>query len=287
MMRNAAFNKIRGSVHKQWRSAVLHVVLLVVTIITIFPFIWMLSTSLKNTTLVFSFPPKLIPNPVTWENYSEAWKQTDMLRALINSMTIALTATIGNVIVSSMVAYSFAKIDFKWKNAWFMLVLATVMIPYQVILIPLFVTFKTLGWINTFYPLIVPSLLGSASNVFLMRQYIMRIPDAYRDSAYIDGCGHFAIWWRIIMPMAIPMVVSISVLMFMGKWNDFLGPMLYLSSPSKMTVPLVLRRFQSQYSTKWNLLMAAACIALAPIITLYLISQKYIIGGIMLGGVKG
>ncbi|HML47309.1 MAG TPA: carbohydrate ABC transporter permease [Clostridia bacterium] len=265
----------------------LHAALLAVMITTIFPFVWMISTSLKDTTLVFSYPPKLIPRPAAWSNYRDAWREAAMMRAMFNSMLIAVTATLGNVIVSSMVAYSFAKIPFRGKNGLFLMILATIMVPYQVTLIPLFVVFKQFRWINTYYPLIVPALFGTASNVFLMRQYIMRIPDAYRDSAYIDGCGHMGIWWRIIMPMSIPMVVSIGVLMFMGKWNDFLGPMLYLSTPAKMTVPLVLRKYQSQYSTKWNMLMAASCIALAPVIILYLFSQRYIIGGIMLGGVKG
>ena len=265
----------------------LHVALLLVAAATLFPFVWMVSTSLKDTSLVFSYPPKLIPQPARFLNYAEAWQQSQMGRALLNSMFIAVTSTAGNIVVSSMVAYAFAKIDFRFKSALFMLVLATVMIPYQVTLILLFIIFKNLGWINTYLPLIVPALFGTASNVFLMRQYIMRIPDAYRDSAYLDGCGHMRIWRKIILPMSIPMVVSISVLTFMGKWNEFLGPMLYLNSRVKMTVPMVLRIYQSEYVTKWNLLMAASCIALMPIIALYLISQKYIISGIMLGGIKG
>lgn len=272
---------------KRAGKLLLHAVLLMVAAATLFPFIWMVSTSLKDTSLVFSYPPKLIPNPARFQNYADAWEQSQMGRALFNSMFIAVISTAGNIIVSSMVAYAFAKIDFRFKSLLFMLVLATVMIPYQVTLIPLFIIFKNLGWINTYLPLIVPSLFGTASNVFLMRQYIMGIPDAYRDSAYLDGCGHMRIWLRIILPMSVPMVVSISVLTFMGKWNEFLGPMLYLNSRVKMTVPMVLRIYQSEYVTKWNLLMAASCIALLPIIALYLISQRYIISGIMLGGIKG
>ena len=272
---------------KRAGKLLLHAVLLMVAAATLFPFIWMVSTSLKDTSLVFSYPPKLIPNPARFQNYADAWDQSQMGRALFNSMFIAVISTAGNIIVSSMVAYAFAKIDFRFKSLLFMLVLATVMIPYQVTLIPLFIIFKNLGWINTYLPLIVPSLFGTASNVFLMRQYIMGIPDAYRDSAYLDGCGHMRIWLRIILPMSVPMVVSISVLTFMGKWNEFLGPMLYLNSRVKMTVPMVLRIYQSEYVTKWNLLMAASCIALLPIIVLYLISQRYIISGIMLGGIKG
>ena len=136
----------------------IHLVLLMVTITTLFPFVWMLSTSLKDTVLVFSYPPKLIPNPPAWVNYKDAWQVTAMTRAMLNSMLIAVTATLGNVIVSSMVAYSFAKIDFRAKNGLFLMILATIMVPYQVTLIPLFVVFKQLGWINTYYPLIVPAL---------------------------------------------------------------------------------------------------------------------------------
>lgn len=269
------------------KHVALHVALIVMCLITLFPFVWMISTSLKSNSLVFSYPPVLIPNPLNFSNYRDAWNESAMGRALLNSLFIAVTSTTGNVIVSSMVAYSFAKIEFRFKGALFMVVLATVMIPYQVTLIPLFVIFKNLGWINTYLPLIVPALFGTATNVFMMRQYIMRIPDAYRDSAYIDGCDHVRIWWNIMMPMSIPMIVSVAVLTFMGKWNEFLGPMLYLNSRVLMTVPLVLNIFRSEYSTKWHLLMAASCIALVPIIALYLLSQRYIISGIMLGGIKG
>jgi multiple sugar transport system permease protein len=269
------------------RNLLTHAFLIVLCIICMFPFIWMISSSLKSSALIFSYPPKLIPNPATWSNYPEAWRKTNMGRSMLNSLSIAVSATSGNIFVSSMVAYSFAKIPFKGRSALFMLVLSTMMIPYQVILIPLFIVFKQFGWINTYNPLIVPSLFGTAANVFLMRQYMRGIPDAYRDSAYIDGCGHIRIWLQIVLPMSVPVLVSLGVLTFMGHWNDYLGPMLYISSQSKMTVPLVLRIFQSSYSTEWHLLMAAACIALAPIILLYIVCQRFIIGGIMLGGIKG
>ena len=266
---------------------VLFTLLLLVSLVTLFPFFWMLSTSLKDSVLVFSYPPKLIPESFTWSNYVDAWVESNMSHALVNSLFIAILSTAGNVIISSMAAYSFAKIDFKGRSLFFMIVLATIMIPFQVTLIPSFVIFKNFGWINTYYPLIVPMLFGSASNVFLMRQYVMRIPDAYREAAKIDGCGEMRIWMQVILPMSIPMLVSIAVLTFMGKWNEFLGPMLYLSGRDRLSVPIMLRVFQSEHTTRWNLLMAASCIALMPIMILYTVSQKYIIGGIMLGGIKG
>jgi len=261
--------------------------LIILGISALFPFVWMISTSLKDTSLVFTYPPVLIPDPPMWSNYRDVWIVAGMLRALGNSLFISVTSQAGNILVSSLVAYSFAKINFRFKNVLFIAVLATIMIPFQVTLIPLFVIFRHLGWINTFYPLIVPPLFGTAANVFLMRQYIMRIPDAYRDSAYVDGCGHLRIWWSIIMPMSVPMTVSIAVLSFMWKWNEFLGPMLFLNSRELMTVPLVLNIFRAEFLTEWHLLMAASTIALVPIIALYLFAQRYIISGIMLGGIKG
>ncbi len=273
--------------HVNWGHLILHIVLLGVCLISIFPFIWMISSSLKDSELIFSFPPQLIPNPVTWQNYPEAWKATAMGRAMINSLFIAVVTTGGGCLVSSLVAYGFAKIDFKFKTALFMVVLSTMMIPYQVTLIPLFIIFKHLGWINTYNPLIVPSLFGTAANVFMMRQYMLKIPNDFRDSGFIDGCGHFRIWFKIILPMCVPTLVSLGVLTFMGHWNNYLGPMIYLSSRVKMTVPLVLRSYKGSYSTQWHLLMAASCIALAPVVLLYIVSQKFIISGIMMGGIKG
>lgn len=273
--------------HVNWGHLILHIVLLGVCLISIFPFIWMISSSLKDSELIFSFPPQMIPNPVTWQNYPEAWKATAMGRAMINSLFIAVVTTGGGCLVSSLVAYGFAKIDFKFKTALFMVVLSTMMIPYQVTLIPLFIIFKHLGWINTYNPLIVPSLFGTAANVFMMRQYMLKIPNDFRDSGFIDGCGHFRIWFKIILPMCVPTLVSLGVLTFMGHWNNYLGPMIYLSSRVKMTVPLVLRSYNGSYSTQWHLLMAASCIALAPVVLLYIVSQKFIISGIMMGGIKG
>lgn len=270
-----------------WKHVILHIVLIFVCLISMFPFIWMISSSLKDSELIFSYPPELIPNPISWANYPQAWEEADIGGAMVNSLIIAVTATVGSIFVSSMVAYGFAKTNFKGKSICFMIVLSTMMIPSHVTLIPMFIIFKQFGWINTFYPLIVPSLFGTAANVFMMRQYMLKIPDDFRDSGFIDGCGHIRIWLQIILPMCVPTLVSLGVLTFMGHWNNYLGPMIYLSSRDKMTVPLVLRMFKGNYSTKWHLLMAASCIALAPVILLYIASQRFIISGIMLGGIKG
>lgn len=270
-----------------WKYVILHCVLLFVCFISMFPFIWMISSSLKDSELIFSYPPQLIPDPVSWINYKTAWQEARMGRAMLNSMYIAVVTTVGGILTSSLVAYGFAKTNFWGKGACFMIVLSTMMIPSQVTLIPMFIIFKKFGWINTYNPLIVPSLFGTASNVFMMRQYMLKIPDDFRDSGFIDGCGHLRIWAQIMLPMCVPTLVSLGVLTFMGHWNNYMGPMIYLSSREKMTVPLVLRIFQNAYTTEWHIMMAASCIALLPVIILYIISQKYIISGIMLGGIKG
>lgn len=270
-----------------WKYVILHCVLIFVCFISMFPFIWMISSSLKDSELIFSYPPQLIPDPVSWINYKEAWTEARMGGAMFNSMYIAVVTTVGGLLTSSLVAYGFAKTNFRGKGACFMIVLSTMMIPSQVTLIPMFIIFKNFGWINTYNPLIVPSLFGTASNVFMMRQYMMKIPDDFRDSGFIDGCGHIRIWSQIMLPMCVPTLVSLGVLTFMGHWNNYMGPMIYINSREKMTVPLVLRLFQNNYTTDWHILMAASCIALAPVIILYIASQKYIISGIMLGGIKG
>lgn len=278
---------MHSTTREKSKRLMLHMILILLCVTCFFPFVWMISSSLKSNELIFSYPPQFIPDPISYINYPRAWSETKMGAAMVNSLIIAVIATLGNCGVSSLVAYGFAKVEFPGRSALFLFVISTMMIPYQVILIPLFIIFKQLGWINTYYPLIVPSLFGTATNVFLMRQYIRGIPDAFCESAFIDGCGHIRIWMQIIIPMSVPMLVSLGVLTFMRHWNDYLGPMLYISSREKMTVPLVLRMFQSNYTTEWHLLMAAACIALLPVIVMYIVAQRYIISGIMLGGIKG
>lgn len=186
-----------------WKYVILHCVLICVCFISMFPFIWMISSSLKDSELIFTYPPELIPDPVSWINYKEAWRESRMGGAMVNSMYIAVVTTVGGLLTSSMVAYGFAKTNFRGKGLCFMIVLSTMMIPSQVTLIPMFIIFKNFGWINTYNPLIVPSLFGTAANVFMMRQYMMKIPDDFRDSGFIDGCGHIRIWSQIMLPMCV------------------------------------------------------------------------------------
>ncbi len=255
----------------------------------LFPFFWMVSTSLKPESEVFVFPPQLIPKAITFENYRSVFEAQflSMTRALGNSLFIAVTSTAGALLTASLAAFSFAKINFRGKGWLFMVMLSTMMIPGQITLIPMFLTFKTLGWIDSYKPLIVPGILVYPYGVFLLRQFYASIPDAYVDSGRIDGASLPRIWAKIVMPLALPAMASLTLFKFMGSWNAFLGPMIYLNTSTKFTVPLVIRSFKTDYNVQWGLLLAASCTAVVPIMVLYLFTQRFFVDGIMIGGIKG
>lgn len=269
------------------RHFVLHVALCLGAVTTLFPFVWMISTSLKDGFSIFEYPPRLIPDPIMWSNYVDVFEKQNMLGGLLNSLKIAVLNTAGSLLTASMAAYAFAKVDFKFKNVLFLVLLATMMIPGQVTLIPMFIIFKNLGWIDTHLPLTVPAILANAYGVFLLKQFMTSIPDAYADSGRIDGCSQFRIYWNIILPLSVPSLVTLGLFTFMGNWNNFLGPLIYLNSSEKFTIPLIIMSFKNLYYSDWSLLMAASCVALVPIICLYLFAQRYFIAGIMIGGIKG
>jgi multiple sugar transport system permease protein len=275
------------NIKKGFGLGLLYIILTIAGIIMLFPFMWMLSTSLKDGVAVFVYPPKLIPNPPVWQNYADIFIKQPMLSALFNSLKIALINMTGTLLTSSMAAYAFAKIKFRFKNQLFMLLLATMMIPGQVTLIPLFIWFKKFGWIDTHYPLIVPAILCHAYGVFLLRQFFMTIPDSYGESAKIDGANQFIIYCRIMLPLCIPAMTTLALFSFMGNWNSFMGPLIYLNSKVKFTVPLLIRFFQGTYYSNWSLLTAASCVSIVPIIILYIFAQRYFIQGVVMSGLKG
>jgi len=271
----------------QLLHAVLHLCLIFFAFGTLFPFLWMVSTSLKGNASVFEYPPVIIPKEFLWSNYAEVFQKQDMLSGLLNSVKIASINTVGTLFFASLAAYAFAKLKFRFSNTLFMILIATMMIPGQVTLIPMFIIFKNLGWYDTHMPLMIPSILCNAYGVFLLRQFFASIPDAYSDSAHIDGCGRFRIYWSIMLPLCVPALVTLGLFNFMANWNNFLTPLIYLNSYSKYTIPLVVMSFKNLYSANWSLLMAASCVALAPVIVLYMFTQRYFISGIMIGGIKG
>lgn len=269
------------------RHAILHVLLTIGAFFMVLPFLWMISTSLKAPGDVFIFPPEWIPNPIMWSNYAKSWTLKPMGLAYLNSIKISSITTIGTLLTSSLAAFAFAKLHFRGQHILFLILLATLMIPVQVTLIPLFILFKWINWIDTHWPLIVPAVLTNAYGVFLLRQFFMSLPNELADAGEIDGCNPLQIYWFLYLPLSIPALVTLGIFAFLYHWNEFLLPLIYLNSQQKFTIPLMLASFQGAYTTDWELLMAAATVALIPVIVVYIFGQRYFVQGIALTGLKG
>lgn len=258
-----------------------------IAIAMLFPFLWMVSTSFKNNSSVFEYPPKLLPDPIVYTNYIDVFLKQPMLQGFLNSLLIAVLNTAGVLVTASMAAYSFARLRFRCKELLFVILLATMMIPSQVTLIPMFIWFKNMGWYDTYAPLILPSVFCNAYGVFLLRQFFITIPASYAESAQLDGCSHPGIFVKIMLPMCVPAMVTLGIFTFMGNWNSFLSPLIYLNTREKFTLPLIIMSFQNLYYSDWSLLMAASCVSIVPVIILYIFAQKYFTEGIAMNGIKG
>jgi multiple sugar transport system permease protein len=253
------------------------------------PFLWMLSSSLKGEQAVFQYPPQVLPDPVMWSNYVEALIYKPFYLYVRNTVFLVAVNLFAIVVTSSFCAYGFARIRFPGRDAWFVILLATMMMPYYVLMVPIFIMFTRLGWIDTYLPLTVPTFFGGgAFNIFLMRQFFRTIPQDLSDAARIDGCNEFQIYWKIFMPLAKPALVSIGILAFLGTWNDFVGPLLYIKSPDLFTVSIGLAQFRGIMRSRWDLLMAAATAMTVPVVALFFAAQRYFFesGGITLTGLK-
>ena len=265
-----------------------YAVLLLLSVVILIPPLWMLSTALKADGDVFLYPPKWIPVPPHFENFRRGLTFRPFGRYFLNTTIITSLAVLGQLISSPLVAYGFARLRSRFRDPLFILVLSTMMLPSQVTMIPVFVLFRLLGWVDTFKPLVVPNYFGSAFFIFLMRQFFMTITPELDDAAKIDGCGYFGIFTRILLPLAKPALATVAIFSFMWNWNDFMGPLIYLSSESKLTLTLALSRFTGQYGqTAWNLLMAVSLVTVTPCVLLYFFAQRYFIQGIVITGVKG
>jgi multiple sugar transport system permease protein len=263
------------------------VLLVIFALFFILPFLWIISTSLKGDTQIFAIPPVWIPDVFHWENYVKVFERMPFFTYLKNSVFISAVTIIGTVLSSSLVAYSFACLTWPGRNALFIFVLATMMLPMQVTMIPLFVLFKEIGWLNTFLPLTVPAFFGGgAFNIFLLRQFFLTIPKDLLDSARIDGCSELRIFWNIVLPLAKPALATVAILTFMFSWNDFMGPLIYLSDKMKGTLALGLGMFVGQHVTEWALLMAASVLMMLPMIAIFFFFQKYFIQGFTMSGLK-
>lgn len=265
---------------------VVHVALWFGVVLMFIPLAWTISTSLKPVSDIYLFPPKWIPNPVRWENYREAVTSIPFTRYLWNTVVITGLSIVGKVVSVTLVAFAFSRLQWWGRNVLFMIMIATMMLPPHVTLIPQFVLFKQLGWIDTFLPLIVPQWFGGPYLTFLARQFFMTLPRDLDDAARIDGCSSFGVYWRIIMPLARPVVIVITILVFNGTWNEFLLPLIYLQNPANFTLALGLRMFQGESATSWHLLMAASLLTMLPVLILFFTAQRYFMQGIVFTGVK-
>ncbi len=264
----------------------LHVLLLGGSVVMLLPFLWMLSTSLKEPREIFTFPPTWIPSPIAWANYAQTWRAMPFGRFYLNSFVVATSVTALQLLSSSLAAFAFARLRFRGRNAIFLLFLATLMVPFQVTMLPNFILMRYLGWYNTYQALILPPAF-SAFSTFLMRQYMLGLPLDLDEAARMDGANSWRIWWQIILPLSGPVLAALAIFTFLGSWNDFLWPLIITDSLEMRTLPVGLSAFQGQYGVRWNLLMAGSVIAMLPVLVVYMIGQRYFIRGITLTGMGG
>lgn len=251
------------------------------------PFIWMVSTALKPDDQIFANPPIWMPRELMWENFVRAVNAFPFWVWLRNTLVVAGSTTMMTVLSSSFVAYGFARIAWPGRDMVFWLVLATMMIPYQVIMIPLFIVFKNIGWVNSLKPLIVPAIFGAPFYIFLLRQFFLTIPQELSEAARIDGASELRIYAGIILPLAGPALTTVAIFQFLNAWSDFVTPLIYLSESRLFTLALGLKNFQSQWTTDWSAVMAGSTIMTLPVIVIFLALQKYFIKGVVMSGIKG
>ncbi len=293
------FISINDIAMKRRKFIIEYIILTTGAFIMMAPFLWMLLTSFKGQGNIFRIPPQWIPRPVHWENYIKVWSALRVdahflglhitqgfLMAFINSVFVSVTLTFGQILTSAMGAFAFSRLKFKLRDKLFLGYLVTLMIPFQVTMIPTFVLLKYLGWVDTYQGLIVPGLV-SAYGTFFLRQFFISIPRDLEDAATIDGCNKLGIFRHVILPLAKPAIATLSIFTFLGVWNDFLWPLVVINSPEKMTLPLMLNSLRGLHSTDWTILMPASVIVVTPVILVYIFNQKFITEGISLTGLKG
>lgn len=276
---------------RRWRrflgDGLAYLVMTALAFVFMIPLFWMLSTAVKSRWEVFAWPPQWIPSPIHWENFSLVFQRVPLWRYAGNTLILVVGNIIGQVFAVPLVAYSFARLRFPGRNVLFFLMIATMMIPYQVTMIPLFTIFQRLGLTNTYVPLILPAFFGGPFFIFLMHQYIKTLPRDLDDAARIDGAGTWAILYEIILPLCKPPMTIVLVYTFWYTWNDFLHPLIYLNDVTKFTIQLGLAMFRGRFDVEWNLLMAATLLAVLPLLVVYFFAQRHLIGGIASVGLKG
>lgn len=270
------------------RKILWYVVTTVGAVAMLLPFAWMISTSFKAENEIFTVPISWVPSQINFDNYSRALEVVPIFKCMLNTLIIAIPKILGEVFVSALVAFGFARFEFKGRNVLFMVMLATMMLPYEVTMIPTFMIWSKLGFSDSYVPLILPAFCGSASFIFFLKMYFETVPKDYEEAAWLDGAKNFKVFYMVFLPLAKPALVTICLWSFMGTWNDLLGQLIYIDSQEKYTIQLALASFSSMTGeTLWGPLMAASFMALIPVIFLLLYAQKYFMEGVKMGGIKG
>ena len=262
------------------------VILGFVAFLFLIPFVWMVSTALKPADEVFASPPSLIGSAIQFHNFADAWNYLPFGKFMINGLIVATIGTILNVFTSALAAYAFSRINWKGRSKVFFLYLMTLMVPQEVLIVPMFIMMQKLGWVNSYYALILPWAV-TAFGTFLLRQFMLTLPDELEEAATIDGASKFRVFTQIILPLAAPAMLTLGVFTFIGYWNSFLWPLLIISDVNMATVPLGLNMFMGQTGNQWNMLMAASTISVLPAAILVALVQKYLVSGIALSGLGG
>ncbi len=269
-----------------WTRIAFYGVLSVVSLIMIVPFLWMINTSFKDSTKIFTF--QFIPDPFRWKNFLDVLEKTPFHLFYFNSVYIAILVTVGTIFFGSLAGYAFAKLTFRGSSILFLCLLSTLMIPVEVITIPLFILMGDLGLINTHVPLILIPILGPAGvfGVFVMRQFFLLVPKELEEAAKLDGCSYFRIYWNIMLPLAKPAIATLTIFTFLTSWNEFYEPLIYINSKELMTLPLALALFTDEVGTRWELLMSASVMATIPLLIVFFFAQKQFIEGVTMTGGK-
>jgi alpha-1,4-digalacturonate transport system permease protein len=267
-------------------KVLIYIVLVVVTVVMLFPYLWMVSTAIKPLGKAFTWPPQFIPRPLSLQNIPEAWSRSNFGRGLINSTIVAAGTTLLAVFLNSLAGFGFAKFRFRGREILFALVIATLIIPFQIIMVPLFITMRGLNLVNRYIGLILPRA-ADAFGIFMVKQYLQTVPNELIDAAHIDGANDFSIYWRIIVPLIRPALAVIAILTFTWRWNDLIWPLIIITSDKMKTVQLMIATFQGEYYIEWHYIMALCLISLIPMFIVFVFFQKYFVQGITLSGLKG
>jgi multiple sugar transport system permease protein len=278
----------RPSNKKRQTSAAAYAALVLGSIVSLFPFVWLIRSALMGPEQIFTAPPEWIPQPFRWSNFSESLTVQPFWKYFLNTMTLEVLTVSGTVITSTITAFSFARLRWWGRDVVFGILLTSLMMPYIVTLIPTFIFWQKLGLVGTYVPLFLPAWFGGgAFNIFLLRQFFLTIPRDFDEAAYLDGATPLQVLFKIILPLSRPALLVVAIFSFIGVWNDFLGPLIYLQDDSMFTLALGLATFKGIYNAQWGYLMAASATVVAPIIALYFFTQRYFVEGIAATGVKG